>query len=85
MKTPLETALSKKDVDPEYFIERISNYPPNTWVMPTNNDSNDYTVFSNLFEFNLVARKYVPKWSKGQFKGATVYFKYNLDLKFNET
>lgn len=83
MSTPFETALIKKDIDPEYFIERISNYPPDTWVMPTNHDSNDYTVFSNLFEYNLVARKYVPKWVKGQFKGVQVFFKYNLDLKFD--
>jgi hypothetical protein len=84
METAFESALKKKDIDPEYFIERISNYPPDTWVMPTNHESNDYTVFSNLFEYNLVARKYVPQWSKGLYKGALVFFKYNLNLKFDE-
>jgi hypothetical protein len=85
METPFENALRKKEVDPEYFIERISNYPPDTWVMPTNLESNDYTVFSNLFEYNLVARKYVPIWSKGQLRGSNVFFMYNLDLKFEST
>jgi len=82
--TPFEAALEKRGIDPEYFIERISNYPPDTWVTPTNHDSNDYTIFSNLYEYNMVAQKYVPQWKGGRLQGAKVYFKYNLDLKFEE-
>lgn len=68
-----------------YVMEQVSKFPADTWIKPTNKDSKDYMVFSNLFEYNLVARKFVPQWKDGRFKGAQVYFKYNHDLKFEET
>jgi hypothetical protein len=81
METPFESALQKKDLNPEYWMERICKFPPDTWVMPTNREDDDYDVFSQLFELQLVARKYVPLWKDGMLKGARVYFMYNLDLK----
>lgn len=60
-----------------YHKETVSKYPANTWVKPTNNGCNDYSVFQDLFEWGLCERKIEPQHRGKTFIGNTVSFKYN--------
>jgi len=59
-----------------YQTEVLNKYPANEWVKPTNNGSNDYDVFTELFEAGQVERKIEPKHSGKTFIGNNVYFKH---------
>lgn len=62
---------------PSYHKEIISQFPANEWVKPTNNGSNDYSVFADLYEWGMCERKLEPQYRGKTFVGNTVYFKYN--------
>lgn len=63
---------------PAYHSEVIKGYPVNTWVIPTNNNCNDYDVFANLYEWALVERKIEYHYKGKQLTGSTHYFKHSL-------
>lgn len=67
---------AKRQID--YLVSTISKYPSNEWVKPTNNGSNDYDVFANLFEWGMVERKIEDHYRGKTFIGTTQYFKHNL-------
>jgi len=65
---------------PTYHKEIISKFPANEWVKPTNNDSNNYSVFADLFEWGLCERKIERNYRGKTFIGNTVYFMYSPEL-----
>lgn len=67
---------AKRHID--YLSETLSKFPANQYVKPSNNDSNDYDVFTELFELGLVERKIENHYSGKILIGSTFYFKHNL-------
>lgn len=83
--TPIYLALMKAaaaNVDVEYYIDNLFLFQAGTWFMPTNNNSNDYSICQHMAELNLIEIKRVPNWRNGQFRGIAVYFRYNKDLQY---
>lgn len=74
-KTQLEK-MSIPDLDIDYYMEEISKMPDNEWFLPTNNESNNYSICAHLYEMNLISRKTIPDWVNGSFRGHKVYFKF---------
>lgn len=62
----------------EYHKEIASKYPANKWVKPTNNNSNDFDVFADLFEWGLIERKIEENYRGNPLVGTTQYFKHNF-------
>jgi hypothetical protein len=61
---------------PAYHKQIMLSYPANTWIKPTNKDSNHFDVFSQLYEMGFVERK-IERHHRGKtFVGTTHYFKY---------
>jgi hypothetical protein len=76
-----EILCRQNHVDVDYFLMVLNKYEENTWVFPA---GNDYSVFSDLYEFNLVSRMSINKWHNGNFKGQAIGFKYNLQLNYGD-
>jgi len=78
--TKLANGILKAGLDIDYFTEVLGKHKENEWILAK---SNDYTVFSDLREHFLVARKDIPIWVNGSIKGVSVFFMFNYDLNFN--
>jgi hypothetical protein len=59
-----------------YHQEIKAKYPAGEWVKPTNNGSNDFDVFADLYEWGLVERKVEYHYSGKTLIGSSFYFKY---------
>lgn len=86
-ETALYMALEKfafPTLDLDYYYERICAMPLNKWFIPTNaGGGNDFQICAHLYEMNLVQRMHEPIWEGGSFRGARVYFRISLDLKYD--
>ena len=79
----LYKALNNNEDHAFFYFFGITAHPPNTWITPTNKDSQDYFIFNVAFnEANAVICKRSPVWQNGSFKGHRIEFRYNLNLDY---
>ena len=67
--------------DLTYHKSVVNNYPINEWVKPTNKNSKDFDVFTDLFEFGLADRKIENHYAGKTHVGSTHYFKISKNFE----
>lgn len=72
--------LKKKEFDLEYVKSILNQYEENYPVKP---DGEDYNLFNQLFELNLVIKETVPIWRNSTLLGSEITFVYNMDLDYS--
>lgn len=69
--------MTTQSITLDYHNEIMAKYPAGEWIKPYNSSkSNDYSVFSDLFEWGLVEKKTECHYKGKQMIGASHYFKY---------
>ncbi len=81
IRTTLER-LAYPLMDIDYHLSILTSYEENKWFQPNNSSGHDYDVCKTLSEIGLVEQMRTPIWVDGVFRGVTVSFRYNIDLKY---
>lgn len=86
---PIYTSCKKSlggDFDIKYYLTILFSYPENEWFCPSNGDNDrnqsGFTICDHLSIAGVIAKRSVPRWSNGSFKGARIEFMYNKDMNF---
>lgn len=59
----------------DLFKETLAKYPKWEWVKPTNNGSNDYDIFCEMYGEGLVECKHEDHYTGKILTGRSFYFK----------
>lgn len=72
-----------------YHIERLDEFPEGEWFSVSNTTKADprgdsFAIFSALADRQFVARKTLPLWLDGSFRGNRVLFLYRHNLDYTQ-
>lgn len=89
--TPLAFQMKKVLAEESYacYLACLQEFPEGEWVAPTNGAgtgprASAYTIFDDLYQASLVAKRVAPIWRNGSFCGQRVKFLYKTDLNYKE-
>lgn len=71
---------SARFFDLELYLERLFTNPENKWFRPTNKDDQMFDICYDLEKCGLIAKRTIPVWKYGSFKGLIIEFFYNKNL-----
>lgn len=89
MKSNLKIQLEKltdimPGLDSEYWYERLTTHPEGEWFIPDNKEHQDFQTCFELAAHHLIEKRNEPIWFENSFRGQRIYFRYKLNLLYNE-
>lgn len=67
-------------IDAGHLYSVLIKYPQNRLIRP---EKDDFAVFDELAEYNLVVKFRSPIWQDGRFAGAITLFGYNTAVDYS--
>lgn len=72
--------LKRREYNYKHFEDVLNRYEEGSVIKPT---GEDYNLFNQLFELNLVIKQTVPIWKNGALIGSEITFAYQMDLDYS--
>jgi len=77
------TKILPANYDVNHYYDTLKLFEPNKWFAPTNNNgSNEFTICSQLAEYNLICKATIPMFLNGNHVGNIIQFLYNEDMNY---